>query len=266
MRRKTGTTTIQRLLGDERIRKTQLGECTFYAAADVVAALSDSGHSAEEWNELKHLEPVLRSRMVAIELAGSGEPVDVLPLSGVMRLIQAIDSPKAQRLSTWMAAVAAQRVEEDADPELAIQRMRQGYRARGRSREWIDQRLRAISARHELVSEWYRRGGHESEHFRTLTNRLMEAAFGMDVNTYRKERGIGRNLRDHLGGLELSLLSLAETTAATLHRQRQSVGMEQLLRDVDDAGRIVKQTRRAIVRATMEKPEVQMMLFEPAVA
>lgn len=266
MRRKTGTTTIQKLLADEKIRKTKLGETTYYAAVDLVAALSQGGEAAEEWNELKHFDPALQSRAVAIELPGSGELEDVLPLSGVMRLIQAIDSPKALRLSTWMAAVAAQRVEEEADPELAIQRMRQEYRARGRSREWIDQRLRAISARHELVSEWYRRGGVKSEHFRTLTNRLMEAAFGMDVNTYRKDRGIGRNLRDHLGGLELSLLSLAETTAVTLHRQRQSAGMEQLLRDLEDAGRIVKQTRQAITKASMEKQEVQLRLFETAVA
>ena len=156
-------------------------------------------------------------------------------------------------------AAAAHRVEEEADPELAVQRMRQGYRAKGRTRQWIDQRLRSISARHEIVGEWYRRGVSENEQFRTLTNQLMQAAFGMDVNAYRQDRGIGKNLRDHLGALELSLLSLAETTAAALHRQRQSTGMDALLRDIKDAGQIVGQTRRQIMQATTPEPS----FFEP---
>jgi hypothetical protein len=254
MHRKTGITAIQRLLSDEQVRKTQLGDCTHYAAVDVVARLSDSADPAAEWAELRHFEPSFQSQSVRIELPGSGEPQEVLPLAGVMRLIQAIDSPRAQRLQSWMAAAAAQRVEEEADPELAIQRMRQGYRAKGRTRQWIDQRLRSVSARHEVVGEWYRRGVSENDQFRSLTNELMQAAFGMDVSTYRQDRGIGKNLRDHLGALELSLLSLAETTAAALHRQRQSVGMDQLLRDVKDAGQIIDQTRRQIMQATIDPP------------
>jgi DNA-damage-inducible protein D len=260
MPRKTGTTAIERLLKDERLRKTELGDCTYYAAVDVVALLSDSADPAVEWEELKHFEPSLLAKSQAIELPGSGEPQDVLPLAGVMRLIQSIDSPRAERLRAWIAAAAAERVKEEADPELAVQRMRQDYRDQGRTRQWIDQRLRSISARHEIVGEWYRRGASQNEQFRTLTNQLMQAAFGMDVNAYRQDRGIGKNLRDHLGALELSLLSLAETTAAALHRQRESTGMDELMRDVHEAGQIISQTRRQIMKATTPEPS----LFEPA--
>ena len=46
--------------------------------------------------------------------------------------------------------------------------------------------MRSVSTRQDLVSEWYRRGATDSEHFRELTNRLMQEAFGMDVETYRR--------------------------------------------------------------------------------
>jgi hypothetical protein len=250
MNRKIGTATIDHLLQYELIRKTQLDDKTLYAAADVVAALTDRADAQAEWEELKDFEPSLRVRCIRMELPGSEEPQDVLPLAGVMRLIQALDSPKAERLQAWIAEVAAQHVEEDADPELAIQHLRQSYEAKGQPRRWIDQRMRSISARHELVSEWYKRGIRKSDEFRTLTNKLMEVTFGMDVNAYRQAKGIVRNLRDHLSDLELSLLSLAETTAASLHRQRHSGGLDQLLHDVEDAGRIIGQTRLQIAEAS----------------
>jgi hypothetical protein len=254
MRRKTGTTTIQHLLDDERIRKTLVGDRTYYAAIDVVALLSNSGDAVQEWEDIKHFEPSLQSRCVQIELASAEGPEDVLSLWGVMRLIQSIDSPKAERLRKWMAAVAAQHVEEKADPELAIQRMRQSYRAKGYSRQWIDQRLRAISARREVVREWHQRGIENSEQYRALTNKLTQATFGMDVNAYLQDKKAGGHLRDHLSDLELSLLSIAETTAAALHRQRQSQGIEQILRDVEDAGRIISQTRQEISRMIQALP------------
>lgn len=247
---RTGTTTIQHLLENERIHSTQIEGQLYYSAADVVGVLSECMDGVAEWEELKQVEPALRSRCVTGEVGG--EVQDLLSLGGVMRLIQVVDSPRADRLRGWIADVAAQHVQEEADPELGIQRLRQGYVGRGRTRRWIDQRLRAISARQEIVGEWYRRGITQSEQFRELTNKLMESTFGMNVQALRQSKGFTRNLRDHLTDLELALLSLAETTAAGLHRARNSEGVEQCLRDVADAGKIVSETRRRIEQATME--------------
>ena len=62
-----------------------------------------------------------------------------------------------------------------------------------------------------MASPRHRRAANE---FRTFTNRLTEATFGLNVNAFRQSKGYSRNLRDHLTDLELSLLSLSETTAA----------------------------------------------------
>src|SRR5688500_17555912 len=142
--------------------------------------------------------------------------------------------------------------------ERLILRARRHYERAGYTRLWIDQRMRSVSARHELTSEWYRRGVRDSEQFRGLSNELYVAAFGMDVETYRRYKGLFRtreNLRDHMSDLELSLLSLAETTAVQLHRTRRSTGFDALLLDAKDAGQAVRRARTEI-EAQLGRPVV----------
>src|SRR5438309_5887402 len=66
---------------------------------------------------------------------------------------------------------------EIEDFELALLRIRRAYEQRGYSRLWIEQRMRSVSARHELTGEWYRRGVRDGEQFRALTNQMMQNAF-----------------------------------------------------------------------------------------
>src|SRR2546423_6318643 len=104
-----------------------------------------------------------------------------------------------------------QRPVEIEELELALLRIRRAYERHGYSRRWIDQRMRSVSARHELTGEWHRRGMRDGDQFRALTNEMFLAAFGMDVESYRRYKGLFRtreNLRDHLNDLELSLVAL----------------------------------------------------------
>jgi hypothetical protein len=177
--------------------------------------------------------------------------IDALPLPGVLRLVQSLSSPRASRIKCWLADAGAQSLDERNDPEPTLWRLRRLYERRGYERQWIDQRLRSLSARHELVHEWHRRGVRESDQFRTLTNLLISEIFGMDVEAFRRFKGLdntGQSLRDHMTDLELALASLGEATAVTLSRARSSHGFEALVRDVQDAGRIAAQTRSQIER------------------
>lgn len=143
-------------------------------------------------------------------------------------------------------------LDDGENRELAFLKNQRWYRKHGYSRRWVDQRLRSVSTRQELVSEWHHRGATTSDDFRALTNSLMQHAFGMDVQAYRQYKGLSRSseqLRDHLSDLELSLLALAETTAAALSRERNSNSMDALQADVRDAGLIVAQARHQIGRA-----------------
>jgi hypothetical protein len=250
-RKKTARNPIETLLADERIRHVIHRGRTVYAAADVAGVLGESEHPAELWEDLKTHHPAVLDRIVLAELDGA--EIEALDVAGVCRLAQALEGPRAERIKAWLAQTAQERFDEAEDPELALLRTRQAYEQAGYSRQWIDQRMRSVSARHELTGEWYRRGVRDSDEFRALTNLMMQSAFGMDVETYRRYKGLfrtGQNLRDHMSNLELALTTLAETTAVELARQRHSSGTEQLLLDARHTGQIIATTRGEIERQT----------------
>jgi hypothetical protein len=243
--RKASRGGVEAILRDPRVRQVIHEAQTLYSAVDLLAVLTESQYPLELWNDLKSRHPAVAERVAFTTPQG----LEALDLEGVFRLIQSVDSPRAQRLQNWMAAAARQRLEEAEDPELALLRTRRAYEQQGRSRQWIDQRMRSASARHELTAEWYRRGVHEGEEFRALTNQMMASAFGMDVEGYRRYKGLfrtGQNLRDHMTDLELALTALGETTAVELHRRRRSSGFDALLLDAKDTGQLIANTRHEI--------------------
>jgi hypothetical protein len=52
-------------------------------------------------------------------------------LEGIFRIIQAIPSPKAEPFKRWLAKVGKERIEEIADPELAVTRAKEIYDKKG---------------------------------------------------------------------------------------------------------------------------------------
>ncbi|HEX8912913.1 MAG TPA: hypothetical protein VF796_11175 [Humisphaera sp.] len=174
------------------------------------------------------------------------EALEVLDVAGVLRVVQELNTPRADRLKQWLASSAAERLADAADPEMAGLRARKGYEARGYPRRWVEKRVGGTSARQEATAEWYKRGAAESDQFRALTNAIVETAFGMDTTAYRAHKGLtltSESLRDHMTGVELALTALGETLAVALHRDRDSQGFDALARDAKEAGEVVARTR-----------------------
>jgi DNA-damage-inducible protein D len=247
-RKRISSTAIQSLLKSEQVRRyEQCGE-VLYSAADIIAVMNDADSQAETWAQVREREPALAKLVQIVPVEGQ-EAVDTLDVPGVMRLIQAMHTPRAEKLKAWLAATAAEWLDEDENPELAALRARRLYESRGFHRRWVAKRLRGADARHEATAEWYKRGVTESDQYRALTNAIIEGAFGMDVASFRRLKGLtrpGQSLRDHMTDLELALTELGETLAVSLHRARGSRGFEALERDARDAGRIVARTRDEI--------------------
>jgi hypothetical protein len=233
------------LLAGENVRRYDIAGRRLFAAVDVIAALADTKQPAQFWSDLKQREPHLANLAETVQQID----VDLIPLEAVLRLVQSIPSPKSERIKQWLARSARQRLEEAESPELAVIRTRKLYEGKGYSPRWVDKRLRGVSGRHELTSEWFKRGASQSDQYRALTNAMMRSAFGTDVEGLRRFKGLHptrENLRDHMSDIELALTSLVETVAANLHRARDSHGVEQLASDAKDAGEIVAETRQAI--------------------
>ena len=137
----------------------------YFSVVDVVGVLTDSADPAAYWRKLKQRlkdegnETVTNChglKMVAAD--GKKRLTDVADTEQLLRIIQAIPSPKAEPFKLWLAQVGRDRIEETIDPELTIERALETYLKKGYTREWINQRLQAIQVRKELTDEWDARG------------------------------------------------------------------------------------------------------------
>jgi hypothetical protein len=250
------------LLNNDRIRRAYHADRTYYCVTDLIRVLTDTPYPEEFWNDLKKREPSLATLEEWLEVgwAGMNEEIAAVDAAGVFRVVQSIASPAADRVKRWLAESAVQHLDEFENPELTVLRMRKAYEDEGYSPRWIDKRLRGISTRQEVTSEWARRGVNESDEYRALTNAIMDGAFGMDVERLRRYKNLQRptqNLRDYMSDLELVLTGLGETAAVTLHRNRASQGFEELLEDARDAGRIAGLARTQIEQGSAHKPRAR---------
>ena len=107
------------------------------SVVDVVGALTDQPDfrgASNYWAKLKErlksegnelLTICQQLKMIAND--GKMRMTDVATDEGILRIIQSIPSPKAEPFKLWLAKVGAERLDEIADPELAIDRAFQTY-------------------------------------------------------------------------------------------------------------------------------------------
>lgn len=68
-------------------------------------------------------------KMVAAD--GKKRLTDVADTEQLLRIIQAIPSPKAEPFKLWLAQVGRERIEETIDPEITIERALATYLKKG---------------------------------------------------------------------------------------------------------------------------------------
>ena len=164
----------------------------YFAIVDVIAVLTDSDNPPVYWRVMKKRltdegsETVTKCNALKMTAAdGKQRLTDVADTEQLLRLIQSIPSPKAEPFKRWLAQVGYERLEEIENPELAAKRMREIYRQKGYSDEWIEKRVRGIAVRDELTDEWKKRGVKEQRDFAILTAEISKATFGMTPAEYK---------------------------------------------------------------------------------
>ena len=201
----------------------------YFAVVDVVEILTDSPNPQTYWRVLKKRlkdegNETVTSCNVLKMLAKDGKSrlTDCLDTKGVLRLVQSIPSPKAEPFKMWLAQVGSERLDEIADPEKAILRGADFYRAKGYTEGWINQRLQTIEMRKKLTDEWKERGVKEGVEYAILTDEMTKAWSGLTVKEYKEIKGLKKeNLRDNMTDIELVLNMLAEVTTTTLSKKEQ---------------------------------------------
>ncbi|MFA5382997.1 MAG: phage antirepressor protein, partial [Candidatus Micrarchaeia archaeon] len=165
----------------------------------------------------------------------------------MFRIIQSIPSKKAEPFKRWLAKVGYERIQEIENPELAQERMKQTYKLKGYSDNWIEKRVRGIAIRQELTDEWDKRDVKTKREYAILTAEISKATFDLTPNEYKEHKGLeNENLRDHMDDLELILTMLGESTTTRFTRERDTKGFIKLKKDAKEGGDVAGKTRKDI--------------------
>ena len=226
----------------------------YFSVVDIVSVLTESENPRKYWSVLKTRlkkegsEVTTNcSQLKMLAPDGKMRLRDAMDTKGVLRLVQSIPSPKAEPFKMWLAQVGSERLDEIADPEKAILRGAEFYRAKGYTEGWINQRLQTIEMRKELTDEWKARGIERDKDYAILTNEMTKAWSGLTVKEYKAVKGLKKeNLRDNMTNIELVLNMLAEVTTTAISKSRQPETFTESKQIAKEGGAVAKNARTDI--------------------
>ena len=256
----------------------------YFSIADVCGVLinqPDYEKARKYWNKLKQrlveegFELVTNCHQLKLVSPKDGKRylTDVADAEQLFRIIQSIPSPKAEPFKQWLARVGYERIQEIENPELAQERMKAIYEAKGYPKDWIDKRLRGIAIRQNLTDEWKERGITEQRDFAILTAEIAKATFGITPSEHKEIKGLtkknqnrrqtesneacfdcrgakeekpeGVNLRDHMTDLELIFTMLGERVTTEVSQKEKPEGMRENVKVAKRGGSVAGVAREA---------------------
>ena len=254
---------LEKEFDNEKIRTVwdKEQEKYYISVVDIVAVLTESTDSTSYWRKLKQRlkkegnETVTNChalKMIAKD--GKYRMTDVVDIEGMFRLIESIPSKKAEPIKLWLAHLGKERIDEEYDPEITINRALDAYRRKGYSDDWINQRLKAIDARKEFTDELKQKGIEKSKDFASLTNLLTKVWSGYSVKEYKEYKGLTKeNLRDNMTNMELVLNMLAEVSSTEISKSKNDKGYSSAESSVIKGSTIAKNAKEQIEHETGKK-------------
>ena len=207
---------------DKQIRRILYENDWYFNLVDVIEILSESPQPTVYWSKLKRkliqdegidqLFPIWK-QLKFEATNGKFYNMDAANTEGVFRIIMSVASPKAEPFKRWLAEVGKQTIDEMQDPELGFERMKEIYKAKGYSNEWIERRIQTIDTRKQLTDQWKNRGVQEGQEYSILTAIIAKGTFGLTPSEHKEMKGLTHpkhNLRDHMTPLELIFTALGE--------------------------------------------------------
>lgn len=149
----------------------------YFSVVDIIQVLTDSSVPKRYWSDLKKkltlqgsqlYEKIVQLKFKAAD--GKNYATDCLNTQDLLRLIQAVPSPKAEPFKLWLAKVGYERMQELADPAMSLDRARENWQTLGRSEQWIQQRMTGQETRNKLTDYWKEAGVNQPNEFALLTN------------------------------------------------------------------------------------------------
>ena len=243
------------LFQEKQVRRIWYNGHWYFSIVDVIAVLTDSPAPNTYWEKVKkrmktemlnELSPNWgRLKMLAAD--GKMRSTDTANTEGLFRIIMSVPSPKAEPFKLWLAQVGTERMEEIENPELGIERIRELYKAKGYSSEWIEMRLRSIDIRKQLTDEWNQRGVEEGTEYSILTAEIAKATFGLTPSEHKQLKSLDKqNLRDHMTNMELIFTMLGEESTRQIAVQDDAQGFNDNHDAAQQGGKLAGEARKRV--------------------
>lgn len=245
----------------KKIRRTWFNDDWWFSVVDIIGALTQTDRARKYWSDLKTKlqdegfkvsEKIGQLKLMAED--GKLRLTDCANTKNMFRIIQSIPSPKAELFKEWLAQVGYDRVQEIENPELAQKRMKEIYKAKGYSDDWIEKRVRGIAIRDELTDEWKKRGFLEEREYAILTAEISKATFGMTPSEYKEFKGLKKeNLRDHMNDLELIFTMLGEASTTRIAKDKDAQGFIENKEAAKKGGTVAGVARKELEQQSIRK-------------
>jgi hypothetical protein len=236
-------------------------ETWWFSVVDIVQVLTqqpDQQAARNYWKVLKHRlakegsEVVTSCNQLKVTATdGKQRLTDMATAETLLRLVQSIPSPKAEPIKLWLAQVGHERMQEMADPALALNRARELWQKHGRSEKWIQQRMTGQETRNKLTDYWSSHDIKEGQEFAILTNLIHEEWTGLSVKAHKGLKGLNtQNLRDHMTEAELIFTALAELSTRQIAESMNATGMPENKAAAITGGTIARNARQELEQRT----------------
>lgn len=236
-------------------------ETWYFSIVDIVEVLTESSNPTDYLKKLRKRDSELGSYLGTncpqVEMiTDTGKKRKTLggSVEHILRLIQAIPSPKAEPFKQWLAKVGHERMQEMTDPSEGLDRARENWKKLGRSEKWIQQRMTGQETRNKLTDYWKESGVNEPSEFAKLTNIIHQEWADVTVKQHKNLKGLkSQNLRDHMNEAELLFTALAELSTRTIAETEKAEGLNENADAGKKGGRIAKKARTDFEETTGKK-------------
>lgn len=237
---------------EKQIRRVQHQEEWYFVIIDVIQVLTDSNNPTDYLKKLRKRDLEINKGWgqivtpLSVDTEGGKQRMNCINRQNLLRLIMSIPSPKAEPFKLWLAQVGEQHIQEIENPELGIERIREIYRAKGYTDEWIETRLKSIDIRKQLTDAWKNRNVKEGQEYAILTAEIAKATFGLSPTEHAQYKGLEKqNLRDHMTSLELIFTMLGEEATRTIAVQEDAQGFNENHEAAQRGGKMAGNARKS---------------------
>lgn len=240
------------LFQEKQIRRIWHLEEWWFSITDIIEVLTGTKRPRKYWSDLKKKlltegydelsEKIGQLKMLSSD--GKHYKTDAANTKTMLRIIMSVPSPKAEPFRLWLSEVGYERIQEIENPELGIERIKELYRAKGYSDEWIEVRIKSIDTRKGLTDEWKKRGVKEGQEYAILTAEIAKATFGLTPSEHKNLKNLEKqNLRDHMTRLELIFTMLGEESTRQIAIEDEAIGFHENHESAQKGGRATGRAR-----------------------